>query len=332
MIVYSDRYLDHHLEGHPENKDRLVKIMDFLKEKEVFETVPLVSPKKAGENDILRVHSKEHLENLREIGKKGVRVLGDTYFTGETFQIALLAAGGVLRCIDDNKKCGFALIRPPGHHATYNSAMGFCIFNNAAIGAAYARDKGFKRIAILDFDLHHGNGTQEIFYNDEILYISLHQWPHYPGTGAVAELGGGKGEGYNINIPLPGGVSDKSYTLALTEVVFPILKNFSPQLLITSAGYDGHFSDPLGSLRLSTKTYLNISRLVKSLSEKVIFTLEGGYNLNALPHCVYATLQGLFDLEGDLFDKEQDEDSKTTENVENKINVIRKTMAEYWAI
>jgi acetoin utilization deacetylase AcuC-like enzyme len=332
MIVYTKDYLNHDMEGHPENKNRLLAIINFLEKMAVFETAPLIEPTKASEEDILRVHTKEHFENMSVIAKQGLRVEGDTYFTKETYDTALLAAGGVLTCLNGNRRNGFALVRPPGHHATRSAAMGFCIFNNVSIGAAYARTKGFKRIAILDFDLHHGNGTQEIFYNDDILYISLHQWPHYPGTGSIEEIGIGRGEGYTINIPLPGGVADRSYNLVLNEIVFPVLRSFSPEVLFLSAGYDGHFLDPLGSLNLSSGTYLKIAKEAKTLAKKVVFSLEGGYDLEALPHCVYASLQGLFDLDGEAYDAVQTEDKRVAKHMEIKIKQIRDAASRYWAI
>lgn len=332
MIVYSSRYLDHHLEGHPENRERLRSILRFLEEKDVFDKVPLVEPKKAEDADILGVHTEGHLENMRTIASAGTRVLGDTYYTPATYETALLAAGGVLSCVDEKGNSGFALVRPPGHHATRSAAMGFCIFNNVAIGAAYARARGFKKVAILDFDLHHGNGTQDIFYDDDLLYVSLHQWPHYPGTGAVEEVGVGKGEGYTVNVPLPGGVADRGYNLALNEVVYPLLKDFSPDALFCSAGYDAHFSDPLGGLNISSNIYCKISEDVKSLAKKVVFSLEGGYNLDALGHCVYASLAGLFDLESEDFDEAQNEDERVTRHVENEIKTIKAVVSEYWSI
>ncbi len=320
------------MEGHPENKARLTNITDFLDQNSVFKKIPLTIPEKAREEDILRVHKKKHLENMRVIASGGMRVLGDTYFTPATYETALLATGGVLTCLNDDVDKAFALVRPPGHHATRSAAMGFCIFNNVSVGAAYAKTLGYERIAILDFDLHHGNGTQEIFYGDNVLYVSLHQWPHYPGTGAVEELGEGVGEGYTVNVPLPGGVADSSYNLALEEVVYPVLKDFSADMLFCSAGYDSHFSDPLGGLRLSSNTYFKIAERVKSLAKKVVFTLEGGYNLEALPHCVYASLAGLFDLESEDFDEEKKEDESVQQHVNTKIKRIKERISEYWSI
>lgn len=328
MIIYTKRFLNHNLEGHPECRERLTATMDFLDAKGVFNTLKLAEPKPANAEDILRVHSQSHFENMKTVAKSGMQVLGDTYHNPETFETALLAAGAVKTCVDSEAKAGFALVRPPGHHATRNASMGFCIFNNVAVGAAYAKTQGQGKIAILDFDIHHGNGTQDIFYDDDIIYISLHQWPHYPGTGAAHELG----EGYTINIPLPGGVADQSYNSALDEIVYPVLKDHSPDIIFVSAGYDAHQSDPLGGLKLSTVTYHGISENLKKLAKKTVFTLEGGYNLDALPHCIYASLAGLFDLEPEAYDFEQSENEQITRHVENEIGEIRKTVSEYWGI
>jgi len=332
MIFYSDEYLRHDLPGHPENNERLKGIVQFLREQDVFSKVGLAPPTSASEEDILRVHTKAHLERMRDIAKKGTVVDGDTYYTPATYETAMLAAGGVQSCLEGEVKQAFALVRPPGHHATKDKAMGFCIFNNVAIAAAKARETGVKRIAILDFDLHHGNGTQAIFYKDDILYISLHQWPHYPGTGTIEELGDGKGKGYTINIPLPGGVADHSYLLALRELVFPVLKDFSPHLLLASAGYDAHYADPLGGLRLSTNIYRTIAEEVMALSKKTVFSLEGGYNLVALQRSVYASMQGLFGLAGGNLDEVQTEEQGITEHVKTQLDKIRKNVSEYWEV
>ncbi|MFV2041131.1 MAG: histone deacetylase, partial [Candidatus Hydrothermarchaeales archaeon] len=177
MIVYTKDFLNHNLRGHPECRERLSSTVDFLEAKGVFDKVRLTEPGRAEAEDILRVHSRGHFENMKGIAESGTQVLGDTYYNPESFETALLAAGAVKTCIDSDSKAGFALVRPPGHHATKNASMGFCIFNNVAVGAAYARARGHEKIAILDFDIHHGNGTQDIFYDDDILYISLPQWP-----------------------------------------------------------------------------------------------------------------------------------------------------------
>ncbi len=330
MIVYSKRFLDHHLDGHPESRDRLESIIKYLHDKGVFDVLPLNEPEPALEEDILRVHSKSHLERMKTIARERTQILGDTYFTVKTYSTALLAAGGVITCVKSDQPVSFALVRPPGHHATRDSAMGFCIFNNTAVAAAYAREAGTRRLAILDLDLHHGNGTQDIFYQDEVLYISLHQYPHYPGSGSVDEIGVGRGKGFTVNIPLPGGVGDESYGFALNEIVYPVLREFSPELLIVSAGYDGHYTDPLGNLRLSTKTYFETSRELKDISDKVVFTLEGGYNLHALPGCVHATIRGLFELEGEGFFEAQKEDPIILEYMTAEIESIKKKLSPFW--
>ena len=332
MIVYTKRFLNHNLTGHPECRERLSATVDFLEGKGVFDTLQVVEPGQAEAEDILRVHSQSHFENMKGIAESGTQVLGDTYYNPESFETALLAAGAVIDCVNSECKAGFALVRPPGHHATRNSSMGFCIFNNVAVGAAYAKTQGKRKIAILDFDVHHGNGTQDIFYESDILYISLHQWPHYPGTGAAEEVGEERGEGYTVNIPLPGGVTDTGYNLALDEIVYPVLTDYSPDILLVSAGYDAHQNDPLGGLKLSTDTYHRISENVKKLAKKTVFTLEGGYNITALPHCIYASLAGLFDLDPETYDFEQAENEQIAMHVEQTVKNIRKTVSEYWNI
>jgi acetoin utilization deacetylase AcuC-like enzyme len=330
MIVYSDSYLDHHMEGHPEKRERLISILSLLREKNVFEKVSLREPNKAREKDILRVHSRAHLENMRKISKTSPHIEGDTYYTPETFETSLLAAGGVLTCIDENTNRGFALVRPPGHHATTNASMGFCIFNNVAVGAAYSRSIGYKKVAILDFDLHHGNGTQEIFYAQDILYISLHQWPHYPGTGSIEEMGTGDGEGFNINLPLPAGVGDKSYGYALNALVYPVLEKFSPDIMLVSAGYDAHYQDPLGGLLLTANAYKEISEKLKALATKIVFSLEGGYNLSALPKCVHSSIKGLFDLDHSSVEHEVEENENISTKVEDRVQALKKLALDYW--
>lgn len=331
MIVYSQRYLDHDLQGHPENKNRLTSIRDLLKKKDVFDHIPLVDPEPAAPQEIMLAHSSEHYQAMKGIALNGKMVNGDTYYTEKTFETALLAAGGPLTLVKRGDS-GFALVRPPGHHATRNSSMGFCIFNNAAIAALYARERLDKRVAIFDFDLHHGNGTQEILYETDILYISTHQWPHYPGTGIPEETGSDRGTGYNLNIPLPAGTADNSYLHALDELIVPIIKEHDPDLLILSAGYDSHYMDPLGSLRLSTKSYNEIGNSLAILPGSTIFTLEGGYDLSALPHSVYATLQGFHGLEPLEFDEPQSEPREVTEAVDRKIKECIRLMREFWSL
>jgi len=332
MIVYSELYQEHDMRGHPENSLRLERIREHLLREGVFELVETARPRKASIRDLTRVHRAGYVESIRSLCKKGMQVHGDTYFTERSFDTALLAAGGVLTAIDGESKSSFALIRPPGHHATPTAAMGFCIFNNVAVGAAYARERGFEPVAILDFDVHHGNGTQEMFYAEDVLYISLHQWPHYPGTGAVHETGMGRGEGYTVNIPLPPGAGDRSYKLALEKVVYPVLKQHSPELLLVSAGYDAHYRDPLSNLRLTSKTYLDIASHVKRLPAKVVYALEGGYEPHALARCVHASMEGLFGIPCRERGEDAEEESGAFELAQRRLEELRDILSQTWSL
>jgi acetoin utilization deacetylase AcuC-like enzyme len=335
MIVYSEKYLEHNQEFHPENSQRLKAVMNYLTKEDVFERVPLLEPIKAGRNEILSVHTKEYYSRIEEASLRGTGMLDvDTYVNPATFDVALLAAGGVLTCVDKafgDYDISFALIRPPGHHATSDKAMGFCIFNNVAIGTVYAMKKyGAQRIAILDYDVHHGNGTQEIFYKSaNVLYVSLHQSHLYPGTGATEEIGEGQGTGYTINIPLPPMIGDKSYLRVISEIALPIIKEFNPNVIFISAGYDSHHSDPLGGMNLTTSCYAEVSRMLKDLGKRIVFALEGGYNTSFLPKAIYASISPLFDLPFGA-EEQAEEDDRITSYVESKITVAKRTLSNYW--
>jgi len=336
MIVYSEKYADHNQEFHPENSQRLKEVMKYLTKKDVFEQIPLEAPKKASREDILRVHTRDHYLGIEEACHSGKEMLdADTYVSPNTFEVAHLAAGGVITCVDgvyEDYKSSFALVRPPGHHATMDRAMGFCIFNNVAVGAAYAIKKlGAERVAILDYDVHHGNGTQDIFYQDpKVLYVSLHQSPMYPGTGSPDEVGEGKGEGFTVNLPLPPSIGDSNYLKVASEVAFPIIDQFDPEVIFVSCGYDSHNSDPLGGMNLTTRAYMEISQSLRNTGKKVVFTLEGGYNLSALAKSIYASLTPFFDLP---YEGEESiaEDPRVTSYVESKITAAKNLFSDYWA-
>jgi acetoin utilization deacetylase AcuC-like enzyme len=336
MIVYSEDYLKHDREYHPENKNRLRSIMNLLTREDVFEKVPLSVPKMASEGDILKAHTQAHLESIKGKSLTGGLIDADTYLSQGSFDIAMLSAGGVMSCVDlyrEGHKFNFALVRPPGHHAEPGRPMGFCLFNNVAVGAKYAIEThGFNRIFILDYDAHHGNGTEKIFYNDDnVLFLSLHQHPFYPGTGAINDTGEGKGEGYNINIPLPPGTSDESYLRAINEIALPVLEEFDPDLIFVSAGYDGHQNDPLGGMILSSKCYYEISKALKKSGAGVIFSLEGGYNLEALAESVHASIAPFYDLEME-FGESTSEDKTVTRYIDSKLNAVKKTVSENWSV
>ncbi|MDI6654324.1 MAG: histone deacetylase [Candidatus Hydrothermarchaeota archaeon] len=338
MIIYSERYLEHNLEYYPENSNRLKAVMKLLTKKDVFEKVPLVEPTYAKKEDILRVHTPEHFEFIKHLSEKGEATIGaDTYVNSKSFDTAMLSSGGIISCVDkyfEGYKYSFALIRPPGHHAETNRSMGFCLFNNIAVGAKYAMEKyGLKKIFVLDYDVHHGNGTQEIFYSSKnVLYLSLHQYPLYPGTGSTREMGKDEGRGYTINVPLPQKTCDKSYLRVFDEVVIPVMKEFRPELILVSAGYDAHHSDPLGGMRLSSRCYYEIAKKLKlGTKAGIIFGLEGGYNTDALANSVFATLAALFELGEEPAEMPLEENKKITSYVDSRIAAVKKNLSSYWS-
>lgn len=300
-FVYSSEFLDHTPpEGHPERPDRLRTLVEHLHAIGLWEQLLHIKPRTATDDEVLLVHTQQHLDFVRNACLKGGGLLdeGDTHAVARSCDVALLAAGGALIAVDNvvGKKVdtAFCAVRPPGHHAERDRPMGFCLFNNVAVAARYAQEKhGLEKVAILDWDVHHGNGTQHIFEQDpSVFYISLHQYPFYPGTGAREERGIGKGEGYTLNIPLPAETGEARYLAAFRDEVVPALADFKPDLLILSAGFDAHADDPIGGMTLTEKSFAAMTRLVDEIAP-VVSVLEGGYNLNALARSVEAHLKAL---------------------------------------
>jgi acetoin utilization deacetylase AcuC-like enzyme len=303
--VYDPLYLEHSRAGHVEAPERLETAMQVLRERRLLDRLVEVRPTPVPMEDLLQVHHEHYVKFVREVSERGGGNLDpDTYLNHRSFEVALLAAGGLLNLVqailDGEVTNGFALVRPPGHHALPGRGMGFCLFNNIAISARYALEhKGLSRILIADFDLHHGNGTQEMFYDTaEVLYFSTHQYPHYPGSGHWSEIGEGEGEGYTVNVPLPAGVGDEGYERVFDEVLYPLAERYAPELILVSAGYDAHWADPLGMMQLSTTGYAYLANTLKEMAEelcggRLAFTLEGGYDLRAVSHSIAATLQAL---------------------------------------
>lgn len=253
--------------------------------------------------DLEAVHTREHVMRIKRMCDAGGGMLdgGDTHASGASYEVARLAAGSVLSCIDAvlgaSVRAAFCAVRPPGHHAERGEPMGFCLFNNVAVGARYAqRRRGVERVAILDWDVHHGNGTQHIFEEDpSVLYVSLHQYPFYPGTGAASDRGIGAGEGATLNIPLPAGTGEERYRDEFVRRVVPALEEFAPGLLMISAGFDAHRDDPLADMRLTERSFGEFTRLVAPIAP-IVSVLEGGYNLSALASSVEHHLRALIDV------------------------------------
>ena len=308
-FISDQRFLEHDAPEHPECAARLQAIYRALEhDQELNAQLHHYAPYRASDNDILGVHRHTLLENLEALAASGGGWADrETYVLANSVEIARLAAGASMRAVDavlgGETKQAFAAIRPPGHHATPTTAMGFCLFNNAAIAADYARrEYGIERSVIIDWDVHHGNGTQDIFITDpSVLYISTHGWPLWPGTGHWSEMGEGAGYGATLNIPLPPLTGDMYFHHVFTEIIEPAISAFEPGLIILSAGYDAHLQDPLGPLALSTAGYAHLARIVYNLSTRVcsgrlIGLLEGGYNLDALAYSLVATLRTWLDL------------------------------------
>ena len=306
-FLYDDIYLKHKTtEGHPEAPQRLVAIVERLKAKGLhFQLFPL-TPSPAPLEWLTTVHTAEYIQRARNSCENGTRYLDslDTPVSPKSYDAALMAAGGVLSAIDAvmQKKVtnAFCAIRPPGHHATKDEAMGFCIFNNIAVGARYIQKKyNLSKILIVDWDVHHGNGTQAMFYDDPaVLYFSVHQYPFYPGTGSKAEKGSGKGLNYNINVPLPAGSGDSDYLMVFEEELKPAALAFSPDFVLISAGFDAHKDDLLGGMEVTAQGFAQLTQLVKQIAERccagrLVSVLEGGYHPEGLSASVEAHIRVL---------------------------------------
>ena len=309
-IIRDNRYREHDPgEGHPENPDRL-RVIDELIERD-YGSLPLIAPRLAAQSELALIHDPHYIRTVANTeGKPSSRLDADTGLSARSYEIARLAVGGLLEAVDailGTRDPGpltpssiFAFVRPPGHHAEPGRGMGFCLFNNVAIAAAYAKKKhGLKRVLIVDWDLHHGNGTQKAFYEDPgVLFFSSHQYPYYPGTGNFNETGSGPGEGFIVNAPLPTGFGDAEYINIYDKILKPIALEYRPELVLVSAGFDPYFKDPLGGMKITGAGFGGLMDIVKTIAEdtcsgKVLLTLEGGYNPDGLRDGVDAVLQSL---------------------------------------
>ncbi len=299
IFVYAPA-LGHTKEGHPEGWYRLAELRPFLEKNNILADVTQLEPCHASVTEIGRVHSPGVIEHVRRVSQQGGGVLdsGDTYATAVSYDCARLAVGGCLTAVSaimsGSAQNGFALVRPPGHHAEADNISGFCLFNNVAAAARHAQvEHGAERVLIVDFDVHHGNGTQDIFFQDSsVLFVSAHLYmPHmfYPGTGGLAETGMDLGQGFTLNVPLSPYVGDAGYGRLFAEVILPKAKAFAPDLILVSAGFDAHWQDPLAMAGLSLTGYAHLARsLVELAAElcdgRILFVLEGGYKVDALAY------------------------------------------------
>ena len=304
-IVEDERHREHVLAGHPERPDRVEAIRAHLSSVRWLRDLARLPAEAVDDEALLRVHSRRHLERVAALCAAGGGHLdADTYATPFSDMAARVSAGGAVRAVDAVVAAGFdasfAVVRPPGHHATTATAMGFCLYNNVAIAVEYARASlGVSRCAIVDIDVHHGNGSEATYWNDPgVLYTSLHEYPFYPGTGALGDRGGPGAGGLTVNVPLPAGTSASTWLLSFDEVILPAISAFEPELIVVSCGFDAHRDDPLADLRLETATYGKVAERLASLTTlpangRTVWVLEGGYDLAALAASTEAVLDVL---------------------------------------
>jgi acetoin utilization deacetylase AcuC-like enzyme len=305
-VVEDARYREHEApSGHPEHPDRLAAVAAALAGRR--ESLVAVEARPASASEILRVHDEAHLRQLEQAAARGPAQLdADTYVSPRSHEVALLAAGGAVelasRIARGEARCGIAAVRPPGHHAEAERAMGFCLLNNVAIAArALQAEAGLDKLLVIDWDVHHGNGTQHSFEDDpSVLYASTHQFPYYPGTGDAGEAGRGRGLGATLNIPLPAGCGDAEYIGVFQRLLVPAVHDFSPQMILVSCGFDAHRDDPLASMALSRDGFTALTRIVRVLADelcggRLCFVLEGGYAASGLVDGTHAVLDAVLE-------------------------------------
>jgi len=339
-VVKDERYLEHDTGFyHVENPQRLVHMYEALEELDPLLTH--IPPRAATREEVTAVHDPRYVEKIAAThGEPPVRLDPDTVTSPRTYEIALLAAGGMLCAIDavmDGLPNAIALVRPPGHHAERDRAKGFCIFNNIAIGAKYALARhGLERILIADWDLHHGNGTQNTFYADpSVLYVSTHQYPYYPGSGHFTEIGDGEGRGYTINVPLSFGHNEYDYANIFRHVLYPVTRQFCPQLILVSAGFDIYSRDPLGGMDVTEEGFARLIDLIMEMADevcsgRVVVALEGGYHLEGSARSareVVRTMAGDLKVDREWRRRREDEEYPRVQRI---IEAVQTTVADYW--
>lgn len=304
-VVEDGSHVTHFAPGHPERPDRVEAIRAHLASTPGMRDLPRLAAEAVDDDDLLRVHDAGHIARVAAMcAAGGGHFDADTYATPASDHAARVAAGGSVRAVaavaTGEFDATFAVVRPPGHHALVDRAMGFCLYNNVAVAVQHARGiLGVGRVAIVDIDVHHGNGSEATFWNDpNVLYTSLHQWPFYPGTGEAASRGGPEAKGLTVNVPLPAGTTGQAWLRSFDEAVLPALRAFEPELVVVSCGFDAHRDDPLAELMLDTATYAAVADRLRSLTAlpsngRTAWVLEGGYDLDALTGSTQAVLEVL---------------------------------------
>jgi acetoin utilization deacetylase AcuC-like enzyme len=302
-FVYDDIVLEHEMGTHPENGSRMTSTMALLPESGLLDKLTRIPMRAATRDELALVHDPRYVGAVERAAHDGGGWADpDTLITPRSYDVAAQVVGGTLNALDavvtGDVRSAYCLVRPPGHHATPVQAMGFCLFNHVAVAAAQARAKyGLERVAIIDFDVHHGNGTQDAFYGDAgVLYVSTHEYPFYPGTGAAEETGEADGRGFTVNVPMPHGSGDAEHARAFEEIVAPAVRRFRPELVLVSAGFDAHFADDIALQQVSVDGYGRLVSIVRGLADelcdgRLLMAQEGGYHLVALPWCVRRSIE-----------------------------------------
>lgn len=326
---------------HPEKPERLQAVREALERAELWDRLPREEPEPAGSELLELVHPQGYLDQVRRASRApGVWLDPDTYAVEGTWRAVAAASGAAVRAVDavvrGQASWAFALVRPPGHHAGFGRAMGFCLVNHVAVATRYAQERlGVRKVLVLDWDVHHGNGTQEVFYRDGgVLFASVHQEGWYPGTGAVEETGEGDGEGLTVNVPLPAGVGDEGYRTVFEEVLIPLGDAWRPEVVVVSAGFDAHHTDPLGRMQLTEAGFGRLASLLQEAAGRwcggrVVLVLEGGYDPRGLPRCVEATLRVLAGLGGPAPAGHPEVPYAV---VRERVRQVRRVLSTYWSL